>query len=179
MRRVLCALALAFAFIPIAVRAEGSCREGLEATTKAIPTLEAQAFDAAWRALSKRECYRESAQALAAYIETHGHVYHLGFHQGQMLLFAGESKKARPLLLSALRPELPEDAPFKWNAYVLATVAYIDGDRERFLRERARIEAARDYAPNAMNLKVLDALLKDFDGNYLRAMNAMQAAAAH
>lgn len=169
--------ALSLSLLPFGARADGSCREGLEATLKAVPTLGAQEFDAGWRALSARDCHKESAQALAAYIDAHGHVYHLAFHQGQMLLFAGERKQARPLLLSSLRPELPESTPFKWNAYVLAKVAYIDGDRERFLRERAVLEAGRDYAPNAMNLKVLDALLQDFEGDYLRTMKSMQAVA--
>jgi hypothetical protein len=173
--RVLLALALTLAAPGVQA---GTCREQLDATLKAIPALEAKDFDAAtapgWRALSAGECHAEAAQALGAYIAAHGHVYHLAFHQGQMLLYAGENAKARPLLLSALRPELPASAPFKWDAYVLATVAWIDGDRERFLRERAVLEAAREFAPNAMNLRVLDALGDSFGGSYLRVMQEMK-----
>jgi hypothetical protein len=129
-----------------------------------------QAFDApegqGWRRLATAECFVEAAQALDAYIEAHGHKYHLSFHEAQMLLFAGQRDRARPRLLASLRPELPDDAPFKWNSYVLAHVAYVDGDRARFDRERAVLEAARDYAPNAMNLALLDTLGRDFGGPY-------------
>ena len=175
--RAVFALALCLSLAPAAARAAGDCAAQLQDTLATIPTLEARDFDAGWRALSERECHREAAQAIATYIEARGHVYHLSFHQAQMLLYAGERAKARPLLLASLRPELPEDAPFKWNAYVLAHVAWIDGDRGRFQRERAHLEAGRDYPPNAMNLKVLDAMLANLAGDYLQAMKAMQAGA--
>ena len=173
--RAVFSFALALALAPAAARADGDCAAQLQAALPGIATIEAKDFDASWRSMSTAECHAEAAEALGAYIRVHGHVYHLAFHQAQMLLYAARASEARPLLLSSLRPELPQDAPFKWNAYVLAHVAWIDGDRERFDRERAQLEAGKEYAPNAMNLRVLDALRAGFGGSYLQLMKDMQA----
>jgi hypothetical protein len=57
-------------------------------------------------------------------------------------------------------------------------VSFVDRDRPRFDAERAVLHAGRAYAPNAMNLALLDALGRDFGGIYLAAVKAIAPAKA-
>ncbi|QNA89678.1 hypothetical protein G4G28_16540 [Massilia sp. Dwa41.01b] len=55
----------------------------------------------------------------------------------------------------------------RWNAFVLATIAFLEKDRPSFDRHAQQVRDARDtYFGNALNAKLLDKLALNFEKNY-------------
>lgn len=72
----------------------------------------------------------------------------------------------------SLRADEPEDAPFRWNDYVLAVIAVFEHDRATFDRHRDRVAAfANAHDGNALNLRFLDRLGARFDAGYAGALH--------
>jgi hypothetical protein len=70
-----------------------------------------------------------------------------------------------------LKTDEAADAAFKWNDYVLATIAFLERDRAAFDRYRNALAAAATmHDGNAMNLRLIDALGRHFDLDYRQAV---------
>ena len=117
-----------------------------------------------WRAIAERGWYHEAGELLDRYRAEHpgldaGQLRILHFHAGQMYAHAYAYERARPRFLDSLMEEEPPDAPLLWNDYVLATLAFLDGDRELLLLQRETLAAGPRIDGLAPNLAVVERLL--------------------
>jgi len=88
----------------------------------------------------------------------------LRWHAGQLYGFAELTELARERFIASINPVEAEGAP-PWNAYVRASVAFLDGDLEELQRQRAIIAATESQ----MNLAVVDRLIDGFGKSYAEA----------
>ena len=143
-----------------------SCEATYNARLRLVSKLSAEEFEAengqGWRPLAKAGCFKEAAGLLEAFSRVRGHHYSRSFHQARQWLSIDQPQKARPHLLASLRPELSANDRFKWNNYVLAHVAYVDQDFEKFSEEMSALEQDREFYPNKINLKILAKIKTDF-----------------
>ena len=122
-----------------------------------------------WRALSDRGCFAEAAQLIERYALDYDLKYRgLKWHLAQMHALAGNVEKAleaAQLSLSPIQEQMHPD--FDWNDYVLATMAFLRGDRPTFDKHRAALKAAAPRNPmNAANESVVDSLERCFGKSY-------------
>lgn len=102
--------------------------------------LDEQAFDQdlsaggrGWRAVAKTPgCELVTADLLADYRSAHPSASTMiNWHEGQMRASAGDYEQAIPLLASAKSP--PDHDKVGWNAYVDATIAFLEGNKPGLL----------------------------------------------
>ena len=67
---------------------------------------------------------------------------------------------------TALYSEEPKESPIRWNAYVLATIAFLERDREALVKQRDTIATGPKFQGAVPNLEVVDRLIKYFDEPY-------------
>ena len=155
----------------------GDCAALLRERLQTDLTLSVQAFDQTegqgFRALAARPgCAREAGDLIEAYIAATGaKAAQLRWHLAQMRATQGDSAAAIRAARSVL-DERDESKPgeLRWNSYVRATIAFLEHDREALQRHRDHVAAGRDeHFGNALNLKLLDALLRHFDRDYAYA----------
>lgn len=148
-----------------------------------------QDLDGGWRALEKAGCHDAAAEALRRYRNQHRPLTDdqrglLLWHEGQVLAFTGDYKRAIPLLLAGV----PSGDNGEFTEYALGTVSFMRRDKAGLLFARARLAAlpkppgwtdtvtimvggaARSATvPWPPNLNVLDGLIKCFDQPYSKA----------
>jgi hypothetical protein len=122
-----------------------------------------------WRVLSDRGCFAEAAQLIEHYALEYDMKYRgLKWHLAQMHALAGNVDKAleaAQLSLSPIQEQMHPD--FDWNDYVLATMAFLRGDRPAFDKHRAALKAASPRNPmNAANESAIDRLDRCFGKRY-------------
>lgn len=88
-----------------------------------------------WRAVADGGCELEAAKLLEEYLGMHEAKLEpwqrriLRWHAGQMQAFAGETTAAlRHFRKSYETRDIDKQAPLRWNAYVRATIAFLQGD---------------------------------------------------
>jgi hypothetical protein len=134
-----------------------------------------QDMNGGWRALDQKGCTLQAAILLDVYNlddvrsekkgDNRGALF---FHAGQLYAMAGVPQVAIRRFYSSLDPG--EDAEkaqvLSWNAYVLATIGFLERNKEavRFQREQIAIGPKTDG--NKINLRVVDGLLKCWDQSY-------------
>lgn len=161
-------LALLVTAAPSAIDGQSnpSCKAEFERRLELIPNMSSEEFEAesgdGWRPLANVGCFADAANLLEAYSAKHGAHYARSFHQARQWLSLDEFQKARPHLLASIRHDMPSASRFKWNNYVLAHVAYVDRDQNRFRREMAALESDAEFHPNKVNLKILRKIDTDF-----------------
>ena len=124
------------------------------------------------RALAYAGCAKEAADLIVAYIKKNdAKQSSLFWHVAQQRASDGENAEAiRYARQSLAKEEDLSKRPLRWNDYVLATIAFLEKDKEKFLQHRENVAQGKDlHFGNAMNLKLLDGLLKNFDKNYKQA----------
>ena len=172
---------------PAATDAPDDCSYDREA----MLAMDLQAFDqqqdAGWRALQARGCLAEAAELLAAYQAAHPEEAGLlAWHEGQLRAML-EQRDAAIALFEASRKDEAEDFQ-GWNAYVEASIAFLQNDRPAL--EAARERLAGVPKPEGMkltmeqpdgkvlemawppNLNVVDGLIDCFGKTYKEAYNA-------
>ena len=135
-----------------------------------------EAFDqddeGGWRRLAAADCDAESAQLIEAYIAGQAQPHPvLRWHAAQALARAGDSTRAIEVARQTRRPQAAEaDSEFQWNAYVDATVAFLQGDREALEAHRRQLAAASARsALNRPNLASVERLQRCFGQPYKQA----------
>lgn len=135
-----------------------------------------QDLDGGWRSIAARpECQSEAADLIARYrLAAMGWQRLLAWHEGQLRALSGDSSAAIVLMRSARRPEIDEGSPNgQWNAYVDATIAFLEHDRDAIAAARSQLIAAPPQSgwtgAEPMNLTVVDKLIKCFDRSYADA----------
>lgn len=175
-----------FTLVFAAAAAQPSC--GYDAKT--LLALPFEQFDqdltGGWRALENAGCRVAAAEVLRRYRNEHqpltnGQRSLLLWHEGQVLAFSGNYRRAIPLLLAGVPIE--DDGEF--TEYALGTVAFMRRDKAGLLVARARLAAVpkpADWTDTLMvrvngksmsvtvswppNLNVLDGLIMCFDRPY-------------
>ena len=151
--------------------------ETIPASTGAL-ALDYQTFDqapgAGWRALADRGAYLTAGELIDAYLSTNESLepsqrVNLAFHAGQAYAFAGAIELAKARFRSAFVENEPSTSPIRWNAYVRATIAFLEGDRATLESMRGEIAAGPDFNGIVPNLDVVDRLLAGFGGPYSEA----------
>lgn len=122
-----------------------------------------------FRALAARGCDKEAADLIEAYVAANGAAERsLRWHVAQLRATQGDLAAAIHHARSVLSEgEDFAKAPLRWNDYVLATIAFLERDRAALQHHRDRVAAGREaHVGNALNLKLLDALLRHFERDY-------------
>jgi len=137
-----------------------------------------EAFDqragSGWRKIADEGRYLEAAKLIDLYErEKNGLVewkrVALRFHAGQMYAFADKKELAIGRFKSAVVAKEPSDSPVRWNAYVQATIAFLEKDREKLLKFRKEIANGHKWQGKVPNLDVVDRLLEHFGQPYIVA----------
>jgi hypothetical protein len=134
-----------------------------------------QAFDqhpgAGWRKIADEGKYLEAAMLIDRYekekegLEEWQRV-NLRFHAGQLYAFADKKEQALTRFKTALIRKEPADAPIRWNAYVRATMAFLERDRKTLTALREEIAKGPKLQGAVANLDVVDRLIEYFDAPY-------------
>lgn len=172
MHFVLLALLLATIAHP-AHASEEACAAALKKMGDAALRAPVDRFDqdqtVGWRALADLGCFTAAALLIEYYALDYDSKYRaLKWHLAQMHASAGNVDKAleaAQLSLSPIQEQMHPD--FDWNDYVLATMAFLRGDRPAFDKHRAALRVVSPRSSmNSANESVLDSLDRCFGKGY-------------
>lgn len=148
-----------------------------------LPTAEFdQDQSGGWRPYLQNGCYLQGAMLIDAYVadkpEKMTEVEHrnLSFHAGQLYAMAGLKSIGAGRILGSLNLQEKPDSDLAWNTYVLATAAFLQGDKQELVDQRAQLAAARPTDGNKINLGVVDGLVSCFDKSYNEAYSKCRPA---
>jgi hypothetical protein len=111
-----------------------------------------------WRALDSAGCTAEAAILVERYlIGYQSNLRSLKWHQAQLLAMTGKNSEAIATAREAINPgESVQHPAFKWNAYVLATIAFLEGNVDELMRQAQAIQSAVAAEPmNQVNLNIV------------------------
>lgn len=164
------------------VYAEDDCQSLLERHMESDMDLSYQEFDqtmgGGFRLLSAQGCHSESADLIERYIEVNSaEQSSLRWHIAQSRAMAGENSEAiRHARTTLLEVEDFSERALRWNDYVLATIAFLEGNRDRLLFHREKIaEGVGEHPGNELNLRLIDALVDHPGTDYSAALESLQA----
>lgn len=149
-----------------------------------------QTMDGGWRPIAGAGCFVQAAELIDEYVRMRPGLDRddnpdriiFRFHAGQLYATAGrtdvaldrfrESYQAEELIASL--EEDPDDADAAvglraWNAYVDATIAFLEQDRPALEAARARVARGPEFNGEPMNLSVVDRFLEHFGSSYAAA----------
>lgn len=124
-----------------------------------------------WRKLAETGKYRQAARLIDRYLQETNELHewqrvNLRFHSAQLYALAGDKDLALARLKTAFFDQEPPDAPIKWNAYVGATIAFLERDRQKLAEFREEIAEGPSHQGVVPNLDVVDRLIACFDEPY-------------
>jgi hypothetical protein len=130
-----------------------------------------------WRQVAEKGRFSDAAILIDAYLERHHDLNewqraNLNFHAGQMYAFATDYRTAIDRFNRSTYAEEPPEVPLRWNAYVHATVAFLEKDMKRLKECRQEIFDGPTFQGEKANLDVVDRLIKHFDEPYSKAYEA-------
>ncbi|MEM9839763.1 MAG: hypothetical protein AAF830_11510 [Pseudomonadota bacterium] len=190
----------AFAVLPEAAQAELTRCGVNEAELDRLLALDQRAFDqdfqGGWRAITKEEsCGKAAAEVIKAYLAYStptppNSIGILRWHAGQALASDGFEQEALPFFRASFHNNASQGEELDaWDHYVIATIAFIEKDRERlvaardaiatfvpseetkaarrrFLEDNPEITMAEGFVDQPMNLNVVEGLLACFGKPY-------------
>jgi hypothetical protein len=124
-----------------------------------------------WRKLYHPDCFFELAGLIDFY-----HLHHfqnlldwqnwlLYWHAGQLYADDNNYDLAIDRFSKSINSTEPADDPFKWNAYVMASIAFLKGDFQNLIKFRDELAAAQD--PHRLNnLKIVQNMVICFGEPY-------------
>jgi len=154
---------------------------------QAVLQLDYQSFDqtmgGGWRAWAAEGEHAEAARMLDEYARLHtdlsgGERRIIRFHAGQMYAWMERRGAAIARFRESFNPEEPEDAAFRWNAYVRGTIAFLEGELETLhqccdeLLEQGEVEMTMpdgNVIRRVPNLDVLERFIEHFGRTYREA----------
>jgi hypothetical protein len=170
------AVCLLLVLLGVRVAMAANCAELLDSASRADLSLSVRQFDqdakAGWRALQDAGCIEEAGTLIDRYlIGYESNLRTLLWHRSQLSAMSGKYAQAVDLARRSLNPvEAQQHPKFKWNAYVLATIAFLQADKEDLARQRSVIEMALAEEPlNEVNLSIVKGLERCFKLPYQRA----------
>lgn len=122
-----------------------------------------------FRLLANLGCSKEAADLILIYMQKNrDYTSSLTWHASQMRALHGDYVVAAQYARMTLKEK--EDfarEPLRWNDYVQATIAFLERDSARLKQHRDKVAEGREqYWGNALNLKLLDKLIANFDKSY-------------
>lgn len=173
-------LFLALMAVQAPARAEVDCEKLYQQHLETDLSLSYKEFDqtmgSGFRVLGQAGCDRRAADLIEAYIDATGaEQSSLRWHIAQLRASHGDNAEAVKYARASLRDnEDLSEHPLRWNDYVLATIAFLEKDREALSTHRDRVaEGVDEHRGNAMNLRLLDAMIEHFDASYSEAMQSL------
>ena len=162
--------------------AEDNCQKLLEKHLESDMDLSYKEFDqtmdSGFRALSAQGCDSESADLIERYIEVNSaEQSSLRWHIAQARAMSGENSEAiRYARTTLVEKEDFSERALRWNDYVLATIAFLEGERESLISHRNNIaDGVGEHPGNELNLRLIDALV-DYSGtDYSAALQSLQS----
>lgn len=131
-----------------------------------------QTLGQGWRKYGDLGCYLSTATLVDEYMERYSKTLApwqsrvLRWHAGQLYGFHGDNATARAHFVDSLDPLEPADTPVRWNAYVQATIAFLDKDVKALTHYRDQIARGPTFHGKIANLDVVNRLLKHMDRSY-------------
>jgi hypothetical protein len=128
-----------------------------------------QTQNSGMRILGNAGCHKETADLIEAYIQKNqARENSLRWHVAQQRAMADDYPLS---IISAKQALLAEEnfavRPLRWNDYVLATIAFMEGNKEALVAHRNEVAKGADaYFGNRLNLKLLDVLIANFGKSY-------------
>ena len=132
-----------------------------------------------WRALDATGCTAEAAILVERFlIGYESNLRSLKWHHAQLLAMTGKYSEAVAAARQAINPSESVQHPnFKCNAYVLATVAFLEKDPVELKRQTQAIESAITIEPmNKINLEIVLGLARCIGQPYKAAYGCRSAA---
>lgn len=86
-----------------------------------------------------------------------------------MYAFNNEYEIAKLRFKQSINPKEPENMPILWNAYVYATIAFLNNDMHKLKLYRGKIANGPIFNGKKTNLDVVDNLIQYFGQPYLVA----------
>lgn len=130
-----------------------------------------------WRELAEEKEYAQAGQLIDEYRmknlklgETKRAA--LAFHAGQMYVYAGQDHRALVRFRTALLAHEPATFPIRWNAYVKATIAFLQGEKQDLLLQRHIMAEGPRLRGRVVNLDIVDQLIENFGKPYPVAYEA-------
>ncbi|HEU5450715.1 MAG TPA: hypothetical protein VFU76_01955, partial [Terriglobales bacterium] len=135
-----------------------------------------QTMDSGFRVLAAAGCDKEAADLIEEYIRVnHATQNSLRWHVAQLRATQGDYAEAIQYARTCLTAKEDFAAhPLRWNDYVRATIAFLQHDRHALLQYRDRIALGKDYKGNAINLRLVDSLVRYFDKDYKYATSHIE-----
>lgn len=159
-------------FILAAARA-ADCNAELKLHLQTDLDLPYQEFDQTlgkgMRSLASLGCAKETADLILVYMQKNNNFTRsLTWHVAQQRALQGDNVVAAQYAKMALLPQEDFSSnPLRWNDFVFATIAFLEKDLSRFKSHRNKVaEGKAEFFGNALNLKLLDKLLLNFDLGY-------------
>jgi hypothetical protein len=136
-----------------------------------------QSPGAGWRQLAENGSFLEAATLIDSYIKKHKNLNEsqttiLNFHAGQMYAFADDYETAIDRFKRSSYAQEPPQLPLRWNAYVQATIAFLNEDLDRLKECRKEIAEGPTLEGEKPNLDVVDRLIRHFGERYSKAYGA-------
>jgi hypothetical protein len=127
-----------------------------------------------WRPLAEKGRFLDAGILIDAYIKKHEDIdesqrVNLNFHAGQMYAYANDAETAIERFGKSTYAEEPPDLPLRWNAYVQATIAFLNKDLKQLKECREEIAAGPTFQGEKANLDVVDRLIDNFGKPYFEA----------
>jgi hypothetical protein len=139
-----------------------------------------QSPGAGWRQLAENGRFLETAALIDRYIRKHKKLNEsqttiLYFHAGQMYAFADDYATAVDRFKRSTYAQEPPQLPLRWNAYVQATIAFLNEDLDRLKECRKEIAEGPALEGEKPNLDVVDRLIRHFGEPYSKAYGARRS----
>ncbi|PRC91170.1 hypothetical protein [Solimicrobium silvestre] len=122
-----------------------------------------------FRLLAESGCDKEAADLIEEYIKSSkSSKSSLRWHIAQLRATQGDYSAAIKNAMTVLiKKEDFKVDPLRWNDYVLATIAFLERDKEKLIFHRDIVaEGKEEFWGNKLNLKLLDSLILNFDKDY-------------
>jgi hypothetical protein len=185
LRRTLTPLLLAAAGLiagPVHASTSAACAAQLKEVAPSALELEYGEFEKqhgkGFRALADKGCHKEAGDLIEQYMGRNKETpVHLRWHLAQMRAMAGQKEEAIKHARATLWPDATAAGQsFKWNDYVLGTIAFLEGDKAKLTEHRDRVGAhARANKGNINNVVVLSQLVDNFGKSYKDALAPLPA----
>ncbi|WP_440055143.1 hypothetical protein ACSLBF_03030 [Pseudoalteromonas sp. T1lg65] len=173
MKRSIIALSLTTSLLT-SIASYASCEEIYQQQSQKLD-VSVNEFDqppgAGWRALLDAKCYNEAVKLIDDYQQKHNTDNSaLEWHYFQLLAFAGRKEEAISVGKKIIS-ELPATSSpeFLWNEYVIASVAFLEGDNQTLMENRNKLAKHKEHFGNKMNLAAIDRLVNNIKQPYVIA----------
>jgi len=128
-----------------------------------------QTMGSGMRVLANAGCHKETADLIEAYMQKNKVTKNsMRRHIAQLRAMDNDYPKA---IINAKKTLLASEdfskRSLRWNDYVLATIAFLEGNKEILIAHRNEVAKGKDdHLGNKLNLKLLDGLVRNFGKSY-------------